>query len=172
MSDGLTVPSAPFPRCLRKLGLSVFKVEIPGPWGGFRDRKMKERSCLPPLTGPSTSRREQGRIHGGCLGRREHRSARHVHEVRAGIRRRHAHAYERCWIVGIKGAYLYKDETGEKRVGPGDFLRIPGPAPERRGQEARCAVLRGKIKQVRSNSGEVRNCPLKPKTRLEWATRR
>lgn len=29
-------------------------------------------------------------------------------------------------IVGIKGAYLYKDEAGEKRVGPGDFLRIPG----------------------------------------------
>ena len=29
-------------------------------------------------------------------------------------------------IVVIKGAYLYKDEAGEKRVGPGDFLRIPG----------------------------------------------
>jgi len=29
-------------------------------------------------------------------------------------------------IVGIKGAYLYKDDDGEKRVGPGDFLRIPG----------------------------------------------
>jgi hypothetical protein len=30
------------------------------------------------------------------------------------------------WIVGIKGAYLYKDESGEKRVGPGEFLRVPG----------------------------------------------
>jgi quercetin dioxygenase-like cupin family protein len=30
------------------------------------------------------------------------------------------------WIVGIKGAYLYKDDAGEKRVGPGDFLRVPG----------------------------------------------
>jgi quercetin dioxygenase-like cupin family protein len=29
-------------------------------------------------------------------------------------------------IVGIKGAYLYKDEDGEKRVGPGDFLLVPG----------------------------------------------
>jgi mannose-6-phosphate isomerase-like protein (cupin superfamily) len=29
-------------------------------------------------------------------------------------------------IVVIKGAYLYKDDTGEKRVGPGDFLRVPG----------------------------------------------
>ncbi len=30
------------------------------------------------------------------------------------------------WIVGIKGAYVYKDEAGEKRVGPGDFLFVPG----------------------------------------------
>jgi quercetin dioxygenase-like cupin family protein len=29
-------------------------------------------------------------------------------------------------IVVIKGAYLYKDEAGEKRVGPGDFLKVPG----------------------------------------------
>lgn len=29
-------------------------------------------------------------------------------------------------IVGIKGAYLYRDENGEKRIGAGDFLRIPG----------------------------------------------
>jgi len=30
------------------------------------------------------------------------------------------------WIVVIKGAYLYKDDAGEKRVGPGEFLRVPG----------------------------------------------
>ena len=30
------------------------------------------------------------------------------------------------WIVGIKGAYLYKDEAGEKRIGPGQFLLVPG----------------------------------------------
>jgi quercetin dioxygenase-like cupin family protein len=29
-------------------------------------------------------------------------------------------------IVVIKGAYLYKDEAGEKRVGPGDYLSVPG----------------------------------------------
>jgi quercetin dioxygenase-like cupin family protein len=29
-------------------------------------------------------------------------------------------------IVVIKGAYLYKDEDGEKRVGPGEFLSVPG----------------------------------------------
>jgi len=29
-------------------------------------------------------------------------------------------------IVVIKGAYLYRDDKGEKRVGPGDFLFIPG----------------------------------------------
>jgi quercetin dioxygenase-like cupin family protein len=37
----------------------------------------------------------------------------------------HTHTND-VWIVGIKGAYLYKDEGGEKRVGPGDFLRVPG----------------------------------------------
>ena len=29
-------------------------------------------------------------------------------------------------IVVIKGAYMYKDEAGEKRVGAGSFLRVPG----------------------------------------------
>jgi quercetin dioxygenase-like cupin family protein len=37
----------------------------------------------------------------------------------------HTHSND-VWIVVIKGAYLYKDESGEKRVGPGDFIRIPG----------------------------------------------
>ncbi len=37
----------------------------------------------------------------------------------------HTHTND-VWIVGIKGAYLYKDEAGEKRVRPGDFLRVPG----------------------------------------------
>src|ERR1035438_4004631 len=37
----------------------------------------------------------------------------------------HTHTSD-LWIVGVKGAYLYKDEAGEKRVGPGDFLRVPG----------------------------------------------
>jgi quercetin dioxygenase-like cupin family protein len=37
----------------------------------------------------------------------------------------HSHTSD-VWIVVLKGAYLYKDEDGEKRVGPGDFIRIPG----------------------------------------------
>ena len=37
----------------------------------------------------------------------------------------HTHT-NNAWIVGLKVAYVYKDEAGEKRVGPGDFLRIPG----------------------------------------------
>jgi quercetin dioxygenase-like cupin family protein len=37
----------------------------------------------------------------------------------------HTHTSD-VWIVVIKGAYLYKDEAGEERVGPGDFLRVPG----------------------------------------------
>jgi quercetin dioxygenase-like cupin family protein len=37
----------------------------------------------------------------------------------------HTHTND-VWIVGIKGAYVYKDEAGEKRIGPGTFLRVPG----------------------------------------------
>ena len=37
----------------------------------------------------------------------------------------HTHTSD-VWLVVIKGAYLYKDEAGEKRVGPGDFIRISG----------------------------------------------
>jgi quercetin dioxygenase-like cupin family protein len=37
----------------------------------------------------------------------------------------HTHTND-VWIVGVKGAYLYKDDAGEKRVGPGIFLRVPG----------------------------------------------
>jgi quercetin dioxygenase-like cupin family protein len=37
----------------------------------------------------------------------------------------HSHTSD-IWITVIKGAYLYKDEAGEKRVGPGDYLRVEG----------------------------------------------
>lgn len=37
----------------------------------------------------------------------------------------HTHTND-VWIVVIRGAYLYKDDSGEKRVGAGDFLRVPG----------------------------------------------
>jgi mannose-6-phosphate isomerase-like protein (cupin superfamily) len=37
----------------------------------------------------------------------------------------HTHTNDVLLVV-LKGAYLYKDDAGEKRVGPGDFMRIPG----------------------------------------------
>ena len=37
----------------------------------------------------------------------------------------HIHSND-TMITVIKGAYLYKDDEGEKRVGPGEFLRVPG----------------------------------------------
>jgi mannose-6-phosphate isomerase-like protein (cupin superfamily) len=37
----------------------------------------------------------------------------------------HTHTND-VWIVVLKGAYLYKDDAGEKRVAAGDFLRVAG----------------------------------------------
>lgn len=37
----------------------------------------------------------------------------------------HTHTND-VWLVVLKGAYLYRDDAGERRVGSGDFLRIPG----------------------------------------------
>ena len=37
----------------------------------------------------------------------------------------HTHSNDVSLVV-IKGAYLYKDDAGEKRVGPGEFLLVPG----------------------------------------------
>jgi len=37
----------------------------------------------------------------------------------------HTHTNDVSCTV-IKGAYLYKDDAGEKRVGPGDYIFIPG----------------------------------------------
>ena len=37
----------------------------------------------------------------------------------------HTHTND-VWVVVLKGAYLYKDDAGEKRVGPGEFILIPG----------------------------------------------
>ena len=36
----------------------------------------------------------------------------------------HTHSND-VWILVLKGAYVYRDEAGEKRVGPGEFIRIP-----------------------------------------------
>jgi mannose-6-phosphate isomerase-like protein (cupin superfamily) len=37
----------------------------------------------------------------------------------------HSHTSDLSLVV-LEGAYLYRDESGDKRVGPGEFLRIPG----------------------------------------------
>jgi len=37
----------------------------------------------------------------------------------------HTHTND-VWVVVVKGAYLYKDDAGEKRVAAGDFIRVPG----------------------------------------------
>src|SRR5438477_11924104 len=37
----------------------------------------------------------------------------------------HTHTSD-SWVVGIKGAYVYRDETGEKRVTAGVFIRLSG----------------------------------------------
>ena len=37
----------------------------------------------------------------------------------------HTHTND-VWLVVLKGAYLYKDDAGEKRVAAGNFIRVPG----------------------------------------------
>jgi mannose-6-phosphate isomerase-like protein (cupin superfamily) len=44
-------------------------------------------------------------------------------------------------IVVLKGAYLYKDDAGEKRVGPGDFFRVPGGHKHWSGGDAKEGTL-------------------------------
>jgi quercetin dioxygenase-like cupin family protein len=48
----------------------------------------------------------------------------------------HTHTND-VWIVVVKGAYLYKDDAGEKRVAAGDFLRIPSGHKHWSGGEAK-----------------------------------
>jgi quercetin dioxygenase-like cupin family protein len=52
----------------------------------------------------------------------------------------HTHTNE-VSIVVIKGAYLYKDDAGEKRVGAGDFLRVPGGHKHWSGGDAKEGAL-------------------------------
>ena len=52
----------------------------------------------------------------------------------------HTHTND-TWIVVVKGAYLYKDSEGEKRVGPGEFIWIPGGTKHWSGCEANEGVL-------------------------------
>jgi quercetin dioxygenase-like cupin family protein len=52
----------------------------------------------------------------------------------------HTHTND-IWIVVIKGAYLFKDDAGEKRVGPGCFIRVPGGHPHWSGGDAKEGAL-------------------------------
>jgi quercetin dioxygenase-like cupin family protein len=52
----------------------------------------------------------------------------------------HTHTND-VWIVVLKGAYLYKDDAGEKRVGAGDFLRVPGGHKHWSGGDAKEGAL-------------------------------
>jgi len=52
----------------------------------------------------------------------------------------HTHTND-VWIVVLKGAYLYKDDAGEKRVGAGDFIRVPGGHKHWSGGDAKEGAL-------------------------------
>jgi quercetin dioxygenase-like cupin family protein len=52
----------------------------------------------------------------------------------------HTHTSD-VWIVVLKGAYLYKDDAGEKRVAAGDFLRVPGGHKHWSGGDAKEGAL-------------------------------
>jgi quercetin dioxygenase-like cupin family protein len=52
----------------------------------------------------------------------------------------HTHTND-VWIVVLKGAYLYKDDSGEKRVAAGDFLRVPGGHKHWSGGDAKEGAL-------------------------------
>ncbi len=52
----------------------------------------------------------------------------------------HTHTND-VWLVVLKGAYLYKDDAGEKRVGAGNFIRIPGKHKHWSGGDAKEGAL-------------------------------
>jgi len=52
----------------------------------------------------------------------------------------HTHTNDVLLAV-VKGAYLYRDEAGAKRVGPGDFIRIPGGHKHWSGGDAKEGAL-------------------------------
>jgi mannose-6-phosphate isomerase-like protein (cupin superfamily) len=67
----------------------------------------------------------------------------------------HTHTND-VWLVVLRGAYLYKDAAGEKRVGPGAFIRIPGGMKHWSGGDANEGALlyeesSGKFDLVPSN---------------------
>lgn len=52
----------------------------------------------------------------------------------------HTHTSDGLLVV-LRGAYLYRDDDGEKRVGPGDFIWIPGGHKHWSGGDAKEGAL-------------------------------
>lgn len=52
----------------------------------------------------------------------------------------HTHTND-IWITVHKGAYIYKDDAGEKRVGPGGFIFVPGGWKHWSGGDAKDGAL-------------------------------
>ncbi len=52
----------------------------------------------------------------------------------------HTHTNDVLLVV-LRGAYLYRDDAGDKRVGPGDFIRIPGGHKHWSGGDAKEGAL-------------------------------
>ncbi len=52
----------------------------------------------------------------------------------------HTHTND-VWLVVLKGAYLYKDDAGEKRVEQGGFIWIPGGTKHWSGGDAKEGAL-------------------------------
>ena len=66
-------------------------------------------------------------------------------------------------IVVIKGAYLYKDDAGEKRVGPGEYLLVPGGHKHWSGGDKTEGALfyqvSGRVRKVRPYTCEIAKRP-------------
>ena len=52
----------------------------------------------------------------------------------------HTHSND-IWLVVLEGAYLYRGEAGEIRVGPGGFLRVPAGTKHWSGGDPKLGAL-------------------------------
>ena len=59
-------------------------------------------------------------------------------------------------LVVLRGAYIYRDENGEKRVGPGEFIRIPGGHRHWSGSDAREGAVFYMHQQARMDQKPVK----------------
>jgi mannose-6-phosphate isomerase-like protein (cupin superfamily) len=59
-------------------------------------------------------------------------------------------------LVVLKGAYIYRDASGEKRVGPGEFIRIPGGHRHWSGSDAKEGAVFYMHQQARMDQKPVK----------------